>query len=348
MQGLNYTRLNSISNSVSPYRGSLNRFPIGNRKQNNKYFLVGEENGSRIFNIVYGQNWNSVDITKDEYDELNKQGSSKIRAYKNGDENGYCRYDVTPNIVGVVRPDNTFEFTAKRYGQGDRGVLSAFGHGWLLTDSRRGGMVWMGRLNGNGERGVMPIYRGMRVHCETMRPTKPITVVGRKVDRKVGKALLADYADFYAVTETMTKAMDYETFVKTSAEVLTEHMSLASPEAANSYWLHRHHTEYTLVADALIHTAPLDAAILYMVAWDVGSMRWNIRRYLEHNTTRYSAHEDTPHMMFTNLKRKLNKEIYKQNEQVFKKVEYTAPEMYPPSEWGYTVMVDGMEVQQYE
>jgi hypothetical protein len=349
MQGLNYTRLNSISNSVTPYRGSLNRFPIGSRKQSNKYFLVGEENGSRIFNIVYGQNWRPVDITKDEYDELNKQGSSKIRAYNDGEKFHHYRYDVTPKIIGVVRPDNSFEFTADRYGQGDRGILSAFGHGWLLTDSRRGGMVWMGRINGNGERGVMPIYRGMRVHCETMRPIKPITVVGRKVDRKVGKTLLANYADFYAVTETMTKAMDYETFVKTTVEVLTEHMSLTSPESdTNNYMLHRHHTEYTLVADALIHTAPLDAAILYMIAWDVGSMRWNMRRYLDSNMTRYSANEDTPHTMFLNLKRKLNKEIYKQNEQVFKKVEYAAPEMYPPSEWGYTVMVDGMEVQQYE
>ena len=349
MQGLNYTRLNSISNSVTPYRGSLNRFPIGSRKQSNKYFLVGYEDGQRVFNIVYGQNWKSVDITKDEYDELNKQGSAKIRTYTNGDENGYIRYDVTPNVIGVVRPDNTFEFTANRYGQGDRGILSAFGHGYLLTDSRRGGMVWMGRINGNGERGVMPIYRGMRVHCETMRPVKPITVVGRKVDRKVGKTLLANYADFYATTEVMTKAMDYDMFVKTTAEVLTEHMSLPTPESdLSNYGLNRHHTDYTSVADTLIHTAPLDAAILYMLAWDVGSMRWNMRRYLDANMTRYSANEDTPHTMFLNLKRKLNKEIYKQNEQVFKKVEYIAPEMYPPSEWGYTVIVDGMEVQQYE
>jgi hypothetical protein len=33
---------------------------------------------------------------------------------------------------------------------------------------------------------------------------------------------------------------------------------------------------------------------------------------------------------------------------VFKRVEYTNGEMYPPSEWGYTVMVDGVEVKQYD
>jgi hypothetical protein len=52
--------------------------------------------------------------------------------------------------------------------------------------------------------------------------------------------------------------------------------------------------------------------------------------------------------MFINLKRRLNKEIYKANDGVFKKVEYTNQEMYPPSEWGYTVMVDGVEVKQYD
>ena len=52
--------------------------------------------------------------------------------------------------------------------------------------------------------------------------------------------------------------------------------------------------------------------------------------------------------MFLNLKRRLNKEIYKTNDQVFKKVEYADCEVYPPSEWGYTVLVDGAEVKQYD
>jgi hypothetical protein len=105
---------------------------------------------------------------------------------------------------------------------------------------------------------------------------------------------------------------------------------------------------FTSKAETLIGTAPLDAAMLYMYAWDIGNMRWNVRRYVDSNMARYSAHEDTPHTMFLNLKRRLNKEIYKAHEQVFKKIEYTNSEAYPPSEWGYTVMVDGMEVEQYD
>jgi hypothetical protein len=195
MQGLNYVRLNSISNSVSPYRGSVNRFPIASRRHNTKYFLVREEDGQRVFDIVHGQRWKHITLTKAEHDNLAKQGSTKLRSYQHGDGTWeYYTYEVSPNILGVVRPDNTFEFTGTSYGQGDRGILSTYGHGELCTNSRMGGMIWTGRLHGNGTRGAFPIYQGMRVHCESMQPTKPITVVGRKVDRKVGKDLLASYA----------------------------------------------------------------------------------------------------------------------------------------------------------
>jgi hypothetical protein len=202
-----------------------------------------------------------------------------------------------------------------------------------------GGMIWVGRLHGNGERGAYPIYKGMRVNCESMQPTKPITVVGRKVDRKVGKDLLAGYASFYATTEVMTKAMDYEVFVRTMGDVMNDHMG---GDIAQD------HTVYSAKAEEIMETAPLDAAMLYMMGWDIGGMRWNLRRFLDTNFSRYSAHEDTPHTMFLNLKRRLNKEIYKAHEQVFKKVEYVNGEMYPPSEWGYTVMVDGQEIKQYD
>jgi len=301
---------------------------------------VREEDGQRVFDIVHGQRWKHITLTKAEHDNLAKQGSPKLRSYQHGDGTWeYYTYEVSPNILGVVRPDNTFEFTSTSYGQGDRGILSTYGHGELSTNSRMGGMIWTGRLHGNGTRGAYPIYQGMRVNCESMQPTKPITVIGRKVDRKVGKDLLAGYADFYATTEVMTKAMDYEVFVRTMNDVMNDHMGGD---------IARNHAEYSAKAKEIMEIAPLDSAMLYIMGWDIGNMRWNLRRFVDSQMSRYSAHEDTPHTMFLNLKRKLNKEIYKQNEKVFKKVEYVNGEMYPPSEWGYTVMVDGVEVKQYD
>jgi hypothetical protein len=306
---------------------------------------VREEDGQRVFDIVHGQRWKHINLTKVEHDNLAKQGSTKLRSYQHGDGTWeYYTYEVSPNILGIVRPDNTFEFTGNNYGQGDRGILSTYGHGELSTNSRMGGMVWKGaqggKLRNDKTRGAIPIYKGLRVDCETMQPTKPITVVGRKVDRKVGKDLLAGYAEFYAVTEVMTKAMNYDVFVKTMVEVVNEHLGEIN---SNTDW-----SVFTGKADTLVDSAPLDAAMLYIYAWDVGNMRWNVRRFMDTQYSNFSAHEDTPHTMFLNLKRRLNKEIYKQNDKVFKKVEYTNCEMYPPSEWGYTIMVDGVEVEQYD
>jgi hypothetical protein len=139
----------------------------------------------------------------------------------------------------------------------------------------------------------------------------------------------------------MTKAMDYDTFVRTMNDVVNEHMG-----GLDAYEMH---TDYSAKAETLLHTAPLDAAMLYMVGWDIGNMRWNLRKFIDSKlSSRYRSSEETPHIMFLNLKRRLNKEIYKTNDQVFKKVEYVGCEMYPPSEWGYTVLVDGVEVQQYD
>lgn len=345
MRYLSYKRLDSISHSVSPYRGTHNRFPIGLRRENTKYFVVGDDNGKRVFNIVYGKNWKQVSTTKKEHDELAKQDASAAHAYEQPDGSiQYCRYEVTPNVIGVVRPDNTFEFTADRYGNGDRSILTGWASGWFSTDSRRGGMVWGSRgvVCGSGNRKlIMPIYKGLRIDCETDMPTKPITVIGRKVDRMAGKALLAGYKDFYATVEVMTKAMNHDMFIRTMAEVLAEHEidfdSAYTEEAAG-----------ICKAQALINSAPLDAAMLYMWAWDICRTRWDLRQFIHSKGTNFPAYDDEPHAMFINLKRKLNKELYKANEAVFKKVEYTDREMYPPSEWGYTVMVDGVEVQQYE
>lgn len=340
MRYLSYPKLDSISHSVSPYRGTLNRFPIGNRRENTKYFIVGDDNGERVFNIVYGKDWKQVSITKQEHDEVARQDASKAHACMQSDGSfGYWRYETIPHVLGVVRPDNTFEFTADRYGNGDRSILSGWASSRFSTDSRRGGMVW-GSRNSRFNL-IMPIYKGLRIHCETDIPTKPITVVGRKVDRMAGKTLLAGYKDFYATTEVMTKAMNHDMFIKTMAEVVAEH----EIDVDDRY------TEEAVAlckAQALINSAPLDAAMLYMWAWDISRTRWNLREFLHSKKTRFSAHDDEPHAMFVNLKRKLNKELYKANESVFKKVEYTDRERYPPSEWDYTVMVDGMEVKQYE
>ena len=302
MRYLNYDRLLSVANSVTPYRGTKNRFPIGNRRENNKYFLMGEEEGKAIFNVVYGDRYVKRDITKEEYDEYLAQGKA---AGTSSATDAYFTWDKAPNIMGKVRGDNSFEFTAEAYYQGERGFLSQCSQGFFNTDSRRGGMLYR-----HGEK-MYPIYRGMRVDCETMRPLgEDIVITGRKVNRKEGKNLLKQYVDFYKICEVMCKSMDGKTFEQTATAIYNEYK--ATDEAGFNI-----KTEMAFaLADSLIHQAPLDALILYALALDVHGIRWAVR-----NGGTHPYHSDiSPMNAFEAIKRRLNKYLYTQNESVFKPV----------------------------
>ena len=328
MRFLNYKRLLSIANSVSPYRGTTNRFPIGSRRENNKYFLVGEEQGEKVFNIVYGYRYVRKDITKEEHDEYLAQG--KAAGHSNASDE-YYSWEKAPNFMGVVRPDNSYQFTGSSYAQGEHMFLSNCSQGRFNTDSRRGGMIY--RIFG---RDIYPIYRGMRVDSETMLPLdKNIEIVGKTVNRKEGKDLLKRYEDFYKICEVICKSMDGATFEQTAMAIYNEY----KPMDENNLNIK---TDIAFrLADSLIHQAPFDALILYALALDVQSMRWTVRHG-------HSYQSNTiPITAFDAIKRRLNKHLYTQNEDVFKPVYYEMGDYLPASEWGYTITVGGMEVDQY-
>ena len=331
MRHLEYYRLKSVANSVSPYRGTTNRFPTGNRRESNKYFLMGEEDGEKIFNIVYGDRYVRKDITKEEYDEYLAQGKAAGHSSASGE---YYTWDKAPSFMGVVRSDNSFQFTGSSYAQGEHYFLSSCSQGFFNTDSRRGGMLY--RV---GEK-MYPIYRGMKMDCGDMHPIeKDIVITGRKVNRKEGKDLLKRYEDFYKVCEVMCKSMDGPTFEQTATSIYNE----CKPINRDIWnWMEDAEMAFAL-ADSLIHQAPFDALILYALALDVHGMRWTVR-----NGGNHPYHSDVnPIIAFEATKRKLNKYLYTQNADVFKPVQYAMGERLPASEWGYTITVGGKEVTQY-
>jgi hypothetical protein len=147
-------------------------------------------------------------------------------------------------------------------------------------------------------------------------------VVGKKVNRKVGKDLLAGYEAFYKTAETMCKAMSRELFLDTAKELINENKD-----------------KHFEVAEALRDQAPLDAMIFYALALDVGKIDAQIMHP--------NWYQSEPHEIFCNLKRHMNKRIYKEHPEVFIPVRYGKGEKYPPSIWGYEVEVNGETVQQY-
>ena len=320
MISLSYARLKRISLSEKPYRGSTNRFPIMGRRQNTKYFLAEEENGETIFRVMYGWIYSQQLVTPEEAVEYKKNGKNLYHDSTKGQDYLWVH---KPQEMGVVRSDNTFEFTSGSYAQGGRKFLSDVSYGYFRNDSRRGGMVFRGRG------GFYPIHHGMRVDIKTMKPTKDITIIGKVVNRKASKKLMANHKDFFTVTETMCKAMTLESWLDTAKTIYLEHeIEHKLPE------------EILVFAESLKDTAPLDALVLY--AFGVNSdFRWRIK-----NPSSWHHHKDAIDT-FNAMKARLCKQIYKENKDTFKTVTYEMGKVYPPSAWGYTLMVDGVEVKQY-
>lgn len=335
MIGFSYARLNEISlKEKNNYRGDKTRFPIGARRQNNRCFYVREEDGQKVFEIAYGHRYTQHEITKEEYEAL-QAAKKPVREYVT--TNRYMRVDIEPNVVGVVRPDNTFEFNKDGYYQGDRGFLGAYARGCFINDSRRGGMLYT-----EWNQIMHPIWRGMRVDCETMKPTQEYQVFVEKVNRKASKVLTAPYKDFLLTTETMLKAMSWSGFINVVYDVHMQYIPETGEEhVGNAY------KKYIAIAERIKNEAPLDAAVLFMLQLDVGNLRWDLHQHMKTKGIRTPRGDETPEQYFLQMKRSINKALYRQHKEVFDRIEQPAGKHWPAGDWGVEIIVDGKEVKQY-
>ena len=335
MKALTWERLTNITKTVKPYRGTTNRYPVADRRHNHKDFIVEERNGEQVYVVRYGFSWKEHQHTKEEY--LKNQGSIHERNIDG--QTTYVSYTRIPAELGIVRSDNTFEFTSKYYGQGDNQIMSQWSRGFFCRSSRHGGMVY----NSGGDNLFHPIFKGMRLNCDTMLPheSSQYQVVGKRVSRIHAKEFLARYADFYKVNEVMLKATDYKTYMDTVMEILAEN----SINTENWSLTIEERNKLANYAESILNDAPLDAGIAFALAFEVSDM---YKRARAKNGQGYSYYDREVELetVFANLKRKLNKELYKRNPSVMKLTNYVPNEPYPPSEWGVDIYVNGKEVEQ--
>jgi hypothetical protein len=251
----------------------------------------------------------------------------------------YTSHPRSPRVLGIVRSDNTFEFTANGYGQGDNMMLTSWSYGYFMRSSRHGGMIYKQR----GNDVFHPIFKGMRINCETMQPHKDseYQVIGRRVDRREAKEYLKGYEDFYKINETMLKAMDYKVFLETAIDVAKSNgvgfdnwcLSSGECEKLEKFALDN------------METAPLDSCVAFALIYEINNM-YRRAKHVVNGSSYHLVDLELP-VTFSNIKRRLNKELYRKNPTVMKPIEYTMGEYYPPSEWGIDILVNGKEVEQY-
>lgn len=337
MKYVNYAALKNVMLTQKPYRGSTNRFPLSRRTQSYKYFLHGEDEKGEYMRLIYGKRFSSEEVTEAEHiaDPVN------VRKYKRpNDPQGYfyMKYTQTPNELGIVRADNSFEFSSKGYGQGDRTMLSDFSWGTLKTDCRRGGMIYYDR---NGF--MLPIVENMRVDCNTMLPdpSHQYRLLGRRVNRKKSKEFLKQYEEFFKVSEVMMKNVGKDVFI----DIALEHVQRIASASVGKYWLEGS-TIDDLLAEAkkLMNDSPLDAAALFCCALGrngINEFWWRLRN-LRHHTEGVDIGE-----MYVPMRNHVCNMLYRENPEVFSEIEFEIGKTYPASTWGYVVEVDGKAVRQF-
>jgi hypothetical protein len=335
---LAYQTLKDITLTQKPYRGTHNRFPVGSRKQSNKYFLTEERlNGESIARVVYGERRQYTAISKELHNHLRGKINVNVITRGSPQEPTYYRIDTVPNEIGIVREDNTFEFTAHHLNQGENNILTKWSYGHFNTSVRHGGVVH------SGLKVFHPIWHGARFSMDNDgKSYKPYQVFGLAVKRKEAKDHFKSYEKFFTVSKTMALAMEWETFRRTAIEVIDEHITGFDWDNLHGWFDPKRQEEFIAAGKSLQDSAPLDAYILYVCGY-----KYNVLNKIKTNKNYAWEKDSTMAMLYLNFHRRITQDIYRATPELFKEVEYEGGKGFPANNWGIKVIVDGQQVKQY-
>lgn len=358
MARLEYKSLLNITNTTNPYRGTKNKYPLLNRKQSYKYFTSDYLDGEQVFRIFYGTTYREVYLPNDEAVEI---ATAKGEYVVKRPEGMPFYHESVPNEVGIVRPDNTFELTAIRLHQGLCTVLNDLIGGYMFRSSRHGGYVYNGVSSTRGEPVFHPLFKGIRFGLgedKGVHESSKYQLFGRSVNRKESKKLMSSYADMFKVSEIMAKTMKPEDFVLTAIEVLSEAYGvdiLDETKSGHIYANEELRYKVSRKADEHRESAPLDALLIYASVYYVDGLQF-YRLYHQGNAIKgtntgrhnsYYARLLNPESVVDATKRKLTRALYESTPEIMNVRELEAGKPYGQSDWGFTLMVNGKEVEQY-
>ena len=337
LQDIRYEALLEQTRKELPYRGTHNRFPVGSRKQSNKYFLTDERDGESIARVIYGERRQYNVISKEMHDHLKGKINANVIERGSPEERVYYRIDTVPNELGIVREDNTFEFTAHHLNQGENNILTKWSYGYFNTSARHGGVVH------SGLRVFHPVWQGARFSMDDNgKAYKPYQVFGLAVKRKEAKDHFKSYEKFFTVSKTMALAMEWETFRRTAIEVIDEHITGFDWNNLHGWFDPKRQEEFLAAGKSLQDTAPLDAYILYVCGFS-----YNILNRINTGKNYAWEKDSTMDKIYLNFHRRITQDIYRSTPELFKEVEYEGSKGFPANNWGIKVLVDGQQVKQY-
>lgn len=195
---INYQNLLSTTKHQAPYRDSGNAYPLGDRKYSTRHFRK-EADGS--FSLWYANR---------------ERADRHVTGTEHEGEKRWSDY-MENSRIGVVRPDNSFEFTARGYGQGDNMMLSEGLAGHLYNDVTRGGlMLTKGRF-------FHPVFRGLRIDCSSGKAVTDYKIFRRVLDRKKANEYMKQYDQFKRVGPVMYQSLNDDGIAEVYDDLLNEY-----------------------------------------------------------------------------------------------------------------------------
>jgi hypothetical protein len=333
--------------TLQPYRGNKNRYPLMDRSQNTKCFYIKDLDGEKVYSITHGYRHIPTYHTKEEYDHDQKiyGNKSNINYYSHQTDldKQYVSWKPIPYEIGIVRSDNTFEFTTDHLSASENMFLSNLSRGYFFTDSKRGGVMYSVSYQ-VGEHSLA-VFKGLRINCDTMMPheSSEYKITGYRVNRKESKKLLAKYTEFFKVNEAMIKVIPTQGLMETGVDVFKS----CDVKTDEYYWLHDGaRTKLLEFAENNINSSPLESLIAYACAFDVKNSYRKIVNFMANDTSSsYNTIDGV--QVLEGFRRTLTRKLYKEHKEIFKQVDFNPYELLPPSDWGYTITVNGVEVDRY-
>ena len=297
-------RLERIVATDKPYRDSKNAYPYGGRRYSARHFRVLENGDYEI--------WNMNRTTVDDY----LAGKDSTHDYRKW------------GLVGIVRADNTFEFT-KPIGMSESMLLTEAMNASVYNNARLGGAIYTknGRMH--------PIFRGMRVDLKTGEAVTPYTTVHRTLKRKEARELDKQYDEFRTVYKAMSNAMDNRGLMESMIDVMTEN----DIERVS-------HADFSVVRRLIDEKKYLDAGLLFGAA--SSRVNWYISYAFDSVKNESRSIEEVANSYGHQVKdaanwnpAKFRKALYKHSPQVFTTEERAAGTKLTEATWGFDTIVDG-------
>lgn len=312
---ISYDRFVQRAATDNPYKGSGNAYPLGERRYSDRHFRR-EDDGT--FTIWYADR----EMVDNKFGRIN----DKADTYGKDQDEYYAR-----RMIGRVHPDNSFEFTAGT-AQGENMLLSRGLNGHLHHDVSKGGTVF------KRDRFSHPVFKGLRINCDTGEAMTPYTVFLPTLKRKEAHNVMSGYQEFIRVFQTMINSMD-----DLGIWGVLEDLYKIEAQGDRELW---RNLDMSVVKRLIAEKKYVDAGCLFAMLSRGSHIRWRVEWYIQNGSQPNSQNLGFGwrNTALNSIARDFRRKVLKQHPEVFALAELKQGDPLPSSQWGVRVEVNGQSV----